>query len=56
MLKQYIINGKQYQYEEGEQPAGAVELKAVKPSDKAEKPANKAVKPANKARKAVRSK
>ena len=33
MLKQYIINGKQYQYEEGEQPAGAVELKkAVEPS------------------------
>lgn len=60
MLKQYIVNGHQYQYEEGEQPAGAVELvakrKAVKPSEKAEKPANKAVKPANKARKAVRSK
>ena len=50
MLKQYIINGKQYQYEEGEQPAGAVELKAVKP------PVNKAVKPVNKSRKAVRSK
>ena len=57
MLKQYIVNGFQYQYEEGEQPEGAVELKkAVDPSDKAEKPANKAVKPANKARKAVRSK
>lgn len=54
MLKQYIINGKQYQYKEGEQPAGAVELKAVKPSEKAAKPANKAVKPANKSRKAVR--
>lgn len=57
MLKQYIINGKQWQYEEGEQPAGAVELhKAVKPSEKAVEPANKAVKPANKARKAVRRK
>ena len=57
MLKQYIVNGFQYQYEEGEQPEGAVELKkAVDPSEKAEKPANKAVKPANKARKAVRSK
>ena len=55
MLKQYIVNGYQYQYEEGKQPAGAVELnKAVEPSEKAEKPANKAVKPANKARKAVR--
>ncbi len=45
MLKQYIINGKQYQYEEGEQPDGAVELveeKAVEPPKKAAKPANKA--------------
>lgn len=46
MMKEYIINGKQYQYEEGEQPDGAVEVKAVEP------PKNKAVKPANK-RKAV---
>lgn len=53
MLKQYIINGRQYQYEEGEQPAGAVELKAVKPS-KAKEPANKAVKPANKTRKVAK--
>ena len=50
MLKQYIINGKQYQYKEGEQPEGAVELK------KAVEPSNKAKKPANKARKAVRKK
>jgi len=49
MLKEYIVNGKQYQYEEGEQPEGAVEVKAVEPS-------NKAVKPANKTRKAVRTK
>lgn len=62
MLKQYIIGGKQYQYKEGEQPEGAVELKkAVEPSKKAAEPtkktvepANKARKPANKTRKAVR--
>lgn len=41
MLKEYIINGKQYQYEEGEQPEGAVEVKAVEPPKKAVKPANK---------------
>ena len=35
MLKYYIIRGKQYQYEEGSQPAGAVEFKKVKPSKKA---------------------
>ena len=31
MLKQYIIKGKQWQFEEGEQPEGAVEVKAGKP-------------------------
>ena len=41
MLKEYIIDGKQYQYEEGEQPEGAVEVKAVEPPKKAVKPANK---------------
>ena len=43
MLKQYIINGKQWQYEEGEQPEGAVELgkKTVEPSTKVRKTANK---------------
>ena len=35
MLKYYIIKGKQYQYEEGGQPAGAVEFKKVKPSEEA---------------------
>lgn len=50
MLKDYIVNGKQYQYEEGEQPEGAVEVK------KTVKPLEKAAKPANKARKAVRTK
>lgn len=42
MLKEYIINGKTFQYEEGEQPEGAVEVKAVEPPKKAAKPANKA--------------
>ena len=42
MLKDYIVNGKQYQFNEGEQPEGAVEVKAVKPSTKAVKPAKKA--------------
>ena len=50
MLKEYIVNGRQYQYEEGTQPEGAVEVKAVNP------PENKAAKPANKARKAVKAK
>ena len=55
MLKQYIVNGKQWQYEEGEQPEGAVEVKkAVKPPAKAVKPVVKALKPANKARKAAK--
>lgn len=49
MLKNYIVNGLQYQYEEGKQPEGAVEVKAVKPS-------NKTVKPESKARKAVKTK
>lgn len=50
MLKHYIVNGKEYQFEEGRQPEGAIELKkAVDPSDKA-------VKPANKARRAVKAK
>lgn len=49
MLKDYIVNGKQFQFEEGKQPKGAVEVKEVEPSDKA-------VKPANKARKAVAKK
>ena len=50
MLKRYMINGKEWQFEEGTQPAGAVEVKK-----KAAEPQNKAVKPANKA-KAVKGK
>lgn len=49
MLKDYLVNGRQFQYEEGKQPEGAVEIKkAVEPSNKAAKPANK--------RRAVKSK
>lgn len=48
MLKDYIWNGKQYQFEEGKQPEGAVEVK------KAVAPPNKAARPANKARKVVK--
>lgn len=41
MLKDYIVNGRQYQFEEGEQPKDAVEVKAAKTQDKAVKPQNK---------------
>lgn len=47
MLKEYLYNGARFQFTEGEQPEGAVELKA-QPPEKAV-PA-KAVKPANKGR------
>lgn len=47
MLKEYLYNGARFQYNEGEQPEGAVELKAQPPEKAA--PA-KAVKPANKGR------
>ena len=51
MLKRYIINGKEWQYEEGQQPAGAVEVKAaVEPPKKTRRPS------ANKTRKAVKDK
>jgi hypothetical protein len=52
MLKIYRMpDGKTYQYEEGEQPAYAVEVKtkaAAPPETKAKKPANKARKAATK--------
>ena len=42
MLKIYIVNGLTYQFEEGEQPEGAVEVKAAEPpKDKARKTVNK---------------
>lgn len=50
MLKEYLYNGARFQFEEGDQPAGAVELKGKPPEKAAAKPANKAVKPANKAK------
>lgn len=59
MLKTYLYNGMKLEYEEGQQPEGAVEFKrsaakAVEPPKaKVEKPAVKAVKPANKSRKAA---
>ena len=50
MLRDYIVNGRQYQFEEGTQPEGAVEVKkAVEPSDKA-------VKKTENKRKALKSK
>lgn len=56
MLKIYEYKGLTYQFEEGEQPDGAVEVvkKKAEPSEKAELAA-KAVKPANKSR-AVKTK
>lgn len=62
MLKIYVINGRKFQFEEGKQPAGAVELKkkvappekvAEEPEAKAAAPKTKARKPSNKSRKAV---
>lgn len=41
MMKDYIVGGRQYQYEEGTQPKDAVEVKKVEPQDKAVKPQNK---------------
>lgn len=52
MLKRYLINGKEWQFEEGTQPAGAVEMNV-----KAAEPQNKAAKSSNKSRsKAVKNK
>lgn len=48
MLKQYEYNGLVFQFEEGEQPAGAVEVKRGSKADKAAKPSDKAAKAANK--------
>lgn len=52
MLKIYRYNGRTYQFEEGKQPAEAVEVKAKEPPEKENQPENKAVKPSNKSRKA----
>ena len=64
MLKIYEINGRKFQFEEGKQPAGAVEAKKAKkvtppekvaeePEAKAAAPKTRARKPSNKSRKAV---
>ena len=63
MLKIYEINGRLFQFEEGKQPAGAVEAKkkkatppekvAEEPEAKAAAPKTRARKPSNKSRKAV---
>lgn len=41
MLKNYIVNGLQFQFEEGDQPAGAVEVEKLKQPQKAEEPETK---------------
>ena len=44
MLKNYLMpNGHTYQYEEGQQPEEAVEVKALEPENKAKEPAAKKV-------------
>ena len=48
MLKIYKINGLTYQFEEGEQPSDAVEVKTVKSENKAVKPVNKSARGARK--------
>lgn len=59
MLKKYLINGKEWQFEEGKQPKGAKELKAKEPKavdppvEKKAAPKNKAAKPANKSTRKV---
>jgi len=55
MLKKYIIDGREWQYEEGKQPAGAVELDTVKKKAE-EKPPGKARPAPNKARRGVATK
>lgn len=42
MLKIYEYNGFTFQYEEGTQPEGAVEVKQAKTANKEAKPTNKA--------------
>ena len=51
MLKRYSWKSLEWQFEEGKQPEGAVE---IKPEKKAAAPLNKVVKPANKVRKAAK--
>jgi hypothetical protein len=48
MLKRYKVNDAWFWFEEGEQPEGAIEEKAVKPENKERKPTNKARTPRTK--------
>lgn len=48
MLKDYIVGGKQFQYEKGTQPKNAIEVKKVEPQNKAARPQNKKRKAATK--------
>lgn len=41
MLKIYKVGNLTYQFEEGEQPSSAVEVKKTEPKNKAARPANK---------------
>lgn len=47
MLKYYIYKGRQFQFEEGKAPDGAVELTAKTPQNKAVVPQNKAAEKKN---------
>ncbi|MDU6757678.1 hypothetical protein [Actinomyces sp.] len=47
-LKQYEYRGSTWQFEEGKQPAGAVEIETGQAQTKARRPANKARKTADK--------
>lgn len=47
-LKQYRVGALTFQYQEGEQPAGAVEVAKAEPKHKAKPAANKAARAQNK--------
>ena len=55
-MKIYEYNGRRYQFDEADAPAGAVEVKAIEPktveTKAIEEPKNKAIKPVNKGKKA----
>ena len=56
MKKKYLYEGAFWLFEEGRQPAGAVEVAEEKAEqkEKSAEPLNKVVKPANKVRKAAK--
>ena len=49
-MKRYMVNGAEFWYHEGDQPEGAIEIKAEKPADKKQAPATKEAAPADKAK------